>query len=52
MRSAQYEKKMKRLREWKKAKERKRLEKFLKWRKAMRDTKKEEWRGEAELCSN
>lgn len=51
MRPEQYEKKMKRLKRWKKNEEKRRLEKFLKWRRAMRERRLREFDGEeAESC--
>ena len=52
MRNARYERKMKKIREWKKEKEKRRLEKFLKWRKAMREQRARNWREEVLSCSN
>lgn len=47
MRNARYERRLKKLEEWKKRKEARRLDKFLKWRKAMRELRSRDWREEA-----
>ena len=52
MRTARFERKMKKLQRWKAEKEKRRLEKFLKWRRAMRELRSRAWRQEAQSCSN
>jgi hypothetical protein len=52
MRTARFERKMKKLQRWKAEKEKRRLEKFLKWRKAMRELRSRDFEQEVAQCSN